>query len=450
MRRFGQEMPPERGVAWPAGCRRKARGDWRMRALFVHQNFPAQYRHVAPALAARKGTEVVALGENAAEALPGVTHYRYKAPTTGGQTTHRYVRRLENAVFRGQQVVRAAMAMQARGFVPDIICCHPGWGEGLFLRDVWPSARLLFYYEYYYDSAGGDVGFDPPGQVDIDDACRVRTLNANHLLCLQASDWGHTATRWQASRFPDWAQQRLSVVHEGVDTTTIRRRPAPEFTLADGRVLRSGDEVVTFIARGLEPYRGFPSFMRSLPEILAKRPRAQVVLVGGDDPHYGSKPKEGTSWREVMLAELGARLDLTRVHFTGKIPHAALQALLSLSSAHVYLTYPFVLSWSMLEAMANECLVIGSATPPVQEVIEHGRNGLLVDFFSIDEIAATVVRALADPGAFEPLRRAARQTVVERYDLRSICLPQLLGLIDAVGVGAVPTIGMAHAKPAPE
>jgi glycosyltransferase involved in cell wall biosynthesis len=230
-------------------------------------------------------------------------------------------------------------------------------------------------------------------------------------------------------------------VHEGIDTNHIRRLKDPEFRLADGRALRAGDEVVTFIARGLEPYRGFPTFMRSLPEILARRPRAQVAIVGGDDPHYGSKPTEGgASWREVMLKELEGRLDLSRVHFTGKVPHAALQNLLSLSAAHVYLTYPFVLSWSMLEAMADECLVIGSATAPVQEVIEHGRNGLLVDFFSPEAVAETVARALANPAEMVPLRRAARDTVMHRYDLRSICLPQQLALIDAVAAGQAPNL----------
>ena len=406
-----------------------------MRVLFVHQNFPAQYRHVAPALARRPGVQVVGLGENPGDALPGVQHVRYKAPPPGAKDTHRYVRRFENAVYRGQQVVRAAMALKERGFNPDLVCCHPGWGEGLYLRDVWPEAKALYYYEFYYHSRGADVGFDPPGEVDIDDACRVRTLNAVHLLSLDSADWGQTPTQWQASRFPDWARPRISVVHEGIDTNHIRRIKAPEFRLADGRTLRAGDEVVTFIARGLEPYRGFHVFMRSLPEILARRPRAQVVVVGGDNPHYGSKPREGGSWREVMLAELGERLDRSRLHFTGKVPHAALQQLLSLSSAHVYLTYPFVLSWSMLEAMANECLVIGSATPPVQEVIEHGRNGLLVDFFSPAALADTVVGALADPAGHQPLRRAARETVMHRYDLRSICLPQQLALVDAVAAG---------------
>ncbi|MDB5373351.1 MAG: glycosyl transferase group 1 [Belnapia sp.] len=412
-----------------------------MRVLFVHQNFPAQYRHVARAIARRKGVEVVGLGENAGEALPGVQHLRYKAPSVGAKDTHRYLRRFENAVFRGQQAARAAMALKERGFSPDIICCHPGWGEGLFLRDVWPAAKLLFYWEFYYNSTGADVGFDPPGPTSMDDACRIRVLNANHLVTMQEADWGQTPTKWQASRFPAWARERISVVHEGIDTHEIQRRRGVDITLPDGCRLREGDEVVTFVARGMEPYRGFPTFMRSLPEILARRPAARIVLVGGDEPHYGAKPREGGTWKQVMLAELGERLDLTRVHFTGKVPHETLIGLLSLSSAHVYLTYPFVLSWSMLESMALGCLVIGSATAPVQEVIEHGRNGLLVDFFSPDAVADAVVRALADPAAHAPLRAAARRTVVEGFDLNSVCLPRHLALIEAVAAGRRPEIG---------
>ena len=406
-----------------------------MRVLFVHQNFPAQYRHVARALARRPGVQVIGLGENPGETLPGVQHLRYKAPTAGAKDTHRYVRRFESAVYRGQQAARAALTLKNRGFNPDIVCCHPGWGEGLFLRDVWPDAKLLYYWEFYYTSSGADVGFEPPGEVSLDDACRVRILNANHLVALQDADWGQTPTQWQASRFPAWARERISVVHEGIDTHAIRRRKAAEVTLPDGCRLTEADEVVTFVARGLEPYRGFHTFMRSLPEILARRPAAQIVLVGGDEPHYGSKPADATTWRELLLTELGPRLDLSRLHFTGKVPHDMLLGLLSLSRAHVYLTYPFVLSWSMLEAMSMGCLVIGSATAPVQEVIEHGRNGLLVDFFSPDDVADTVVRALSDPAGHAPLRAAARETAVDRYDLNSICLPQHLALIDSVVTG---------------
>jgi glycosyltransferase involved in cell wall biosynthesis len=410
-----------------------------MRVLFVHQNFPGQYRHIAPALAARPGYQVIGLGENPGDELPGVQHVRYKAPDPAGEKTHRYIKRFEAAVRRGQTVARAALALQQRGFVPDLICCHPGWGEGLFLRDVWPDARTLFYFEFYYHASGADVGFDPPGrEVGVDEACRVRTLNTTHLLSLQTADWGQTPTEWQRSRFPDWARPRISAVHEGVDTTVIRPNPAARFTFADGRVLAPGDEVVTFVGRGLEPYRGFHTFMRALPALLRARPQAQVVLVGGDDPHYGSKPPDAASWREKLLAELDGQLDLSRVHFTGKVPHSALQALYSVSAAHVYLTYPFVLSWSMLEAMASECLLIGSATAPVQEVIRDGENGLLVDFFDADALAERIIRVLENPADYRHMRLAARRSVQARYDLNSICLPQHLALIDAVATKRLP------------
>lgn len=409
-----------------------------MRVLFVHQNFPGQYRHVAPALAARPGYEVVGLGENPGDALPGVQHVRYKAPQPAGEQTHRYIKRFEAAIRRGQTVARAALALQERGFVPNMICCHPGWGEGLFLRDVWPKARTLYYWEFYYRAQGADVGFEPPGPVAVDEACRVRSLNSTHLLSLDSADWGQTPTEWQRSRFPAEVQQRISVIHEGVDTDDIAPNPHARFTLADGRELAPGDEVVTFIGRGLEPYRGFHIFMRALPMAMRARPGAQFVVVGGDDPHYGGKPKDAPSWRELLLRELEGQLDLGRLHFTGKIPHDQLKALYSISAAHVYLTYPFVLSWSMLEAMACECLVIGSATPPVEEVIRHGENGLLVDFFRPEQLADTIAEVLARPNQYRELRRAARQTVRARYNLRDITLPQHLALIDAVAAGQLP------------
>jgi glycosyltransferase involved in cell wall biosynthesis len=382
---------------------------------------------------------VVGLGENPGDALPGVQHVRYKAPEPAGKDTHRYIKRFEAAVRRAQTVARAALTLQQRGFNPDLICCHPGWGEGLYLRDIWPAARTLFYFEFYYHSSGADVGFDPPGQpVSVDEACRVRTLNTTHLLSLQTADWGQTPTEWQRSRFPDWARPRISAVHEGVDTTLIKPDPSARFTLADGRVLAPGDEVVTFIGRGLEPYRGFHTFMQALPAVLRARPNAQVVVVGGDDPHYGSKPQGAASWRVKLLAELQGQLDLSRIHFTGKIPHTELQALYSVSAAHVYLTYPFVLSWSMLEAMASGCLLIGSATAPVQEVIRHGENGVLVDFFNADEIAAAMIHALEKPADYREMRLQARRTVQSRYDLNTICLPQHLALVDAVTNNRLP------------
>jgi glycosyltransferase involved in cell wall biosynthesis len=402
-----------------------------VRALFVHQNFPGQYRHLAPALAARPGARVVALGENPGDALPGVTHLRYPAPRGAGEQTHPYLRRLEAFTRRGQEVARAALALKQKGFTPDVIAAHPGWGEALFLRDVFPDARLLLHCEFFYRADGADIGFDPlNGEVSLDKRASTRMMNAPQLLQLEAADRGLAPTRWQWSRYPDWVRARTAVIHEGVDTRVATPEGPADFALPDGRVLRRGDPVVTYVARQLEPYRGFHSFLRALPEFQRLRPEAEVVVVGGDGVSYGSPPPGGGSWKEALLKELDGRLDLARVHFVGRLPYAQLLTLFRVSAAHVYLTYPFVLSWSLLDAMACGAAVLASDTEPVREVVEDGVNGRLVDFFDSGAIALGLAGMLADPAALRPLRAAARRTVLERYDLAGVCLPAQLALLD--------------------
>jgi glycosyltransferase involved in cell wall biosynthesis len=402
-------------------------------ALFIHQNFPGQYRHIAPVIAQRRGARVIGLGERENIQLPGVQHLRYPAPAGAGEKTHRYLRPIEGAIRRGQAAAQACISMKRQGFSPEIICCHPGWGEGLFLRDVFPDARILMYCEFYYRAAGADVGFDPAQEVTIDEQARVRTLNLTQLLSLEQTDWGVSPTTWQATRYTELLHDRISVVHDGVDTAGFATPDGPAaFALPDGRTLTREDEVITFVSRNLEPYRGFDVFMRALPGILARRPKAQVVLVGGEERGYGRVPKEGGSWKQVMLKEMEGQIDLARLHFTGRVPHDQLIQLFRISAAHVYFSYPFVLSWSMIEAMSCGALIVGSATPPVQEVIRHGENGLLVQFFAPGELADTVVACLAAPDRYRPLREAARRTAIERYDLHTVCLPQQIKLFDAI------------------
>ena len=215
-----------------------------------------------------------------------------------------------------------------------------------------------------------------------------------------------------------------------MDTDAIRPAPDTTINLDGGIALRPGDDVVTFVNRNLEPYRGCHSFIRAMAEIQRRRPLARIVIVGGDGVSYGSKPPAGTTWKALFLKEVEDQIDLSRIHFVGTVPYNAFIGLLQVSACHVYLTYPFVLSWSMLEAMSAGCLVVGSRTQPVQEVIRHGENGLLVDFFSPKEIAEQVVQVLDAPGDFTAIRQRARQTIVDRYDLKSTCLPQHLAYID--------------------
>jgi len=333
-------------------------------------------------------------------------------------------------VRRGQMVVRACLELKKRGFVPDAIYAHPGWGEALFLKDVFPDARLTLYCEFYYRAKGADVAFDPEFPATLDDIFRVRIKNAASLLSLEAADSGISPTRWQRDAFPRFFRERIALVHEGVDTELLKPEPKAEVVLAGKDVtLTPRDEVITYVARNLEPYRGFHIFMRALPELVRRRPNAHVLIVGGEGVSYGEQLPKGETYKKKLLDEVGKDLDLNRVHFLGQVPYATLVRIYQISSAHVYLTYPFVLSWSVLEAMSAGCPVVASRTAPVEEVISDGNNGFLTDFFDKAALVARVEEVLARGKDTSKVRERARRTVVENYDLRRICLPRHLKLL---------------------
>jgi len=406
-----------------------------VRVLFVHQNFPGQYRHLAQHYASLPGHEVVAVGEKSnvlrqRVATAGVKLLGYEMPASRDGAFDAHVRR---AIARGRIVAAGAARLRAGGFRPDVILAHIGWGEALFLKDVFPEAAVLLYCEYFYRARGGDLGFDPEFPVTAEKLLRLRLMNAPLLMALDASDRGVAPTRWQQTRFPPAHAGRIDVVHEGVRTDAVAPRDDARFTLAaTGKTFSRGDEVVTYVARNLEPYRGFHVFMRALPEIQRRRPHAHVIIVGGDDVSYSPRLPRGQTWRARMLREMNGRIDLSRVHFTGRLPYADYLALLQVSSAHVYLTYPFVLSWSLLEAMSAGCAVVASRTAPVEEVIVHGQNGVLADFFSPQDIACQVDELMRDGDTARALGAAARRTVIERYDLERVCLPAQVALVDRI------------------
>jgi glycosyltransferase involved in cell wall biosynthesis len=412
-----------------------------MNILFIHQNFPGQYVHVAPALAAEPGNRVVALAINKRPVPPGVEVIYY---TIDGKTTegiHPWVADFETKVIRAKAVAAACARLKESGFRPDIVCAHHGWGETLFVKDVFPDARLLAFIEFYYQAEGADHGFD--AEFEKGDAlagrCRLRARNASHLLTLEACDWGVCPTEWQRSTVPAIVRDKISVIFDGTDTTKCRPNPNASITLKNAqKTLTRDDEVITFVNRNLEPYRGFHIFMRALPEIQKRRPDAWTLIV--EDVSYGAKPADGRTYRQMMMDEVGNQIDMRRVRFLGRLGYDAFITVLQLSSVHVYLTYPFVLSWSMLEAMACGAVVVGSATPPVQEVIVDGVNGLLVDFFSGPAIAEAVDRVLDHPDRMREMGERARQTVVDGYDLNTVCLPRHLALIRAVAAGALPPV----------
>ena len=408
-----------------------------MRVLFIHQNIPGQFRHVIAALAADPANEVWAIGgdeaaERAAKLIPGLKLVSYRmAATDAPAATHPWLAGVDAQVRRGQTVARALRQMRDKGLAFDVIVAHPGWGEAMFVKDVFPTTPLLTYFEFFYSASGADVGFDPEFPAVPDDAPRLRVRNTMHLSALNACDAGITPTRWQHAQFPKEYQARIAVVHEGVATDAIKPDAAARFEW-QGRVFTAGEPIVTYVARNLEPYRGFHVFMRALPALLAAEPHAQVIVVGGDEVSYGAPSPHAQGWRGALLDELaraGTPLDPARVHFVGKLPHAEYVKVLQVSAAHVYLTVPFVLSWSMLEAMSAGCLVIASRTAPVTEVLVDGENGRLVDFFDRDALVAAIVSALRDPTRGRALREAARATAVQRFDLRTRCLPAALKLI---------------------
>lgn len=396
-----------------------------MRILFLHSNFPAQYRHVALALAQNPKNQVVFATKNQEVTLPGIHKLIFEPTRTPHPTTHPYVQPLENAVLHGQAIFRLALELKSKGFVPDVICGHSGWGPPLFVKDVFPDKPLICYFEWFYHAHGSDADFDPADPLSVDDVARIRVKNTPILLDLYSCDRGLSPTQWQKSQFPVEFHSKISVLHDGVDTEYFQPNPGAKLVLPN-LDLSGVDELVTYVARGMEPYRGFPQFIEAIAYVQERRPNCHFVIVGAPRVCYGKTLPNGESYKDFMLKKVP--LDLSRVHFTGSLPYSQYLQVIQASSAHIYLTRPFVLSWSMIEALSTGCLVIGSNTSPVTEIIEDGENGLLVDFFAPKQIADRIDEVLDHPTGMAEIRKKARRTVLERYALADL-LPKHIQLI---------------------
>ena len=407
-----------------------------MRILFLHPNFPAQFRHVAGAIAKDRRNQVV-FGTNRRDgSLPGVTKAIYSPKREASPETHHYVRPLENAVIQGQAVYRMAEQLKAQGFVPDLVYGHSGWGPTLLMKDIFPKAKLLCYFEWFYHAHGTDADFDPNEPLTADDVARIRLKNAPILVDLYSCDRGLSPTYWQRQQFPSEYQDKIKVLHDGIDTNFFCPKPGSKLVLPRINLdLSHVEELVTYVGRGMEPYRGFPQFIEAIYLLQQRRPQCHVLIVGEDRVAYGKTLPDGKTYKQVMLEKFP--LDLSRVHFTGHLPYPEYLQVLQASSVHVYLTRPFVLSWSLLESLSTGCLVVGSNTAPVAEVIQDGVNGLLAEFFSPAEIAERIAEALNHPDKMSEIRAKARQTILENYDL-SLLLPQHLDWIKQ-GIGSSST-----------
>ncbi len=414
-----------------------------MKILFIHQEFPGQFKHLAPALV-REGHEVTAfrVGNQAPFDWQGVWVVSYQPAQGSTPGVHPWVRDFESKTIRAEACFRAALQLKAQGYTPDVVIAHPGWGESLFIKDVWPTTRMGIYCEFFYQPVGLDVGFDLEfSHVDLADVCRLRLKNLNNFLHFDVADAGVSPTRFQADTFMHSFRDRISVIHDGIDTQTIRPNDSVSISIStvsgQNVDLTRSDEVVTFVNRNLEPHRGYHVFMRALPKLLKARPKARVLLVGGTSVSYGAKPDENKygnrSWHQIFVDEVRPQIpdaDWARVHFLGNIPYPQFLALLQLSRVHVYLTYPFVLSWSLLEAMSSGCAIVASDTAPVREVITDDVTGRLVDFFDANRLAIEISGLLEDTHRAIRYGKTARAHAVANYDLQTVCLPAQMAWVE--------------------
>jgi glycosyltransferase involved in cell wall biosynthesis len=405
--------------------------------LFLHNNFPGQFRLMSEALAERKDVRVHAISSARRDAHPSINRLFYTVSPQKSSDIHPFARRFESECRRAEQIVYSINRLKAAGVRPKLVVAHSGWGEALPLRLLLPEAKICLYCEFYYRTEGQDVGFDPEfPRLGIDGEIRVALRNATAMLSLADCDVAVAPTQWQRQTYPAEFQDKIIALHDGIDVAGITKT-AEETALPALPFLDAPDtEVVTFVARSLEPLRGFHIFMRAVSKLLKQRPRAHIYVVGDSElgKAYGQPPQGQKTWKDKLLRELAGELDLARIHFTGTLPYGEYLALLRRSNAHVYLTYPFVLSWSLLEAMALGKVIIGSRTAPVEEVLKDNADGLLVPFFDSDGLSSRISRVLKSPWLFQGLGHAARRKAQDHYDFRSQIHPKQLDLLRKLNV----------------
>lgn len=422
------------------------------KVLFIHQNFPAQFKSIAPFLAFTKKYEVHTLAwkkslkeDDYLKSMDDMTHYQYEVKIGSSKNIHPLATEFETKMIRADSVALKCFELKDKGFTPDLIIDHPGWGETLFIKEVWPDVKILSFFEYYYKTAESDIDFDMEQstvsgyEMSTKLIARNTPINFSYSSC----DGIFAPTNFQKSTAPEWLRNKINVIHDGIDTDLIKpglknASISIEYRNIDDHKLISTklskkDKIITFVNRNLEPYRGYHSFVRSLPSIQKSHPDSFILLIGGDQVSYGAPHPSGKSYKDIFLDEVKDSLvDPSKLIFLGKVDYKTFINIIDLSSVHVYLTYPFVLSWSMLEVMALEKVVVGSKTGPVEEVIRDNINGLLVDFFDTNDIANKVISVLDNPKKFDAIRKKARKTIIDNYDLRRVSLPKQMALIEDI------------------
>ena len=408
--------------------------------LFIHNNFPAQFKNLAPALAKNKKYDIHCIGFHDFS-FKNITYHKYKIDRGSTKGVHKYAIEFETKMIRADAVAHLCLKLKEKKINPDLIIAHPGWGETFFLKEIWPNSKIINYFEFWYNTSNSDIDFDKDQKyhpkINDDFKLRIVARNTPNLKIYMESDAIICPTNFQKSTAPLAFRKNIKVIHDGIDTSVLRPtdKAFVELKRNDGSSVRvtKKDKVITFVNRNLEPYRGYDKFMKALPEILKKHPDAYVLIVGGDGVSYGMDLENNQTYKNIFYNEVKDDLPVTdRIYFLGRVDYATLIAIFGVATAHIYFTYPFVLSWSVLEAMAMGALVIGSKTDPVEEVIKHNKNGILVDFFDTNALINAVNKVLIEPDKYEKLRQAARKTVVENYDLKKICLPEQIKIVEGM------------------
>ena len=404
--------------------------------LFIHQNFPGQFKSLAPGLI-KKGYEVHALGEmnsiSQVNEFPGLNLHSYEITKGSTKGIDSLAVEFESKMIRAQFALAKCEELKKNGLNPSVIIAHPQWGESFFLNDLWPESKILSYFEFHWNTVNSDIDFDKEFYDDEYFKFTVKKIRARNVFNYEIfnhSDQILSPTEYQKNTAPEIYRKNISVIHDGIDTKTLKPNNGVEVMLEKNLKLSKKDKIITFINRNLEPQRGYHIFMRSLPDILKKHPDAHVFIIGGDGKGYGMPPPAKSTWKNIFFNEVEKDIDVSKIHFLGSVEYKSLISLYQISSVHVYLTYPFVLSWSLLEAMSCECLIVGSSTEPVKEVINDKKNGLLVNFFDQKELSETINKVLENPKKFDKLRKAARDTIIRKYDLKTICLPKQIDLVE--------------------
>ena len=404
--------------------------------LFVHQNFPAQYKHISIALS-DLGYEVHSLSISE-YSNDKIKSHSYKLLSLSSEGINQWAVEFETKMIRAESAAKKAFELKDKGFYPDLIIGHPGWGDTFFLKEVWPDTKMLSYVEFYYKTSDCDIDFDKNFVKDIleedfeyfltRNKFKLTARNAPFLASYSTSDFLVCPTEYQKSLVPESLKNNINVIHDGIDTNILKPNEDININIK-GKKFTKKDKIITYISRSLDPYRGFHIFMESLPMILKSNPDAYVFILGNKNTHGYGAPSQKGSFKDIFYGSIQKDIDSSRVFFLDTLEYSSYIKVIQITSAHIYLTYPFVLSWSLLEAMSCGALIIGSKTEPVTEVIQDNKNGLLVDFFDSKMITKTITKVLNNRQKYENIRKNARKTIVDKYDLNNICLPAHIELI---------------------